>query len=121
MIHSTVFALNDLLLLRYLLDPLCRRSRLFLLAFICVGILLTVPGALLQATGVLDGFETALFFSSPYLLEIIVAAVCLTVQMARREIKRDWSFLAVVYILLFCRIWISSTRFFPSIPTDSST
>lgn len=89
---------------------------MFLLAFICVGILLTVPGALLQATGVLDGFETALFFSSPYLLEIIVAAGCLTVQMARREIKRDWSFLAVVYILLFCRIVDILNPLFPLVP-----
>lgn len=116
LIHSIVFALNDLLLLRYLLDFLCGRSRLFLLAFICVGILLTVPGALLQATGVLDGFETVLFFSPPYLLGIIVAAVCLTVQMARCEIKRDWSFLAVVYILLFCRIVDVLNPFFPIDP-----
>ena len=121
MIHSTVFALNDLLLLRYLLDFLCGRSRLFLLAFICVGILLTVPGALLQATGVLDGFETVLFFSPPYLLGIIVAAVCLTVQMARREIKRTGRFWP--WYTSFCSAgsWMCSTRFFPSIPTDSST
>ncbi|WP_370791578.1 hypothetical protein [Bilophila wadsworthia] len=56
------------------------------------------------------------FSRPPYLLEIIVAAVCLTVQMARREIKRDWSFLAVVYILLFCRIVDILNPLFPLDP-----
>ena len=36
--------------------------------------------------------------------------------MARCEIKRDWSFLAVVYILLFCRIVDVLNPFFPIDP-----
>ena len=36
--------------------------------------------------------------------------------MARREIKRDWSLLAVVYILLFCRIVDILNPLFPLDP-----
>lgn len=65
LIHSIVFALNDLLLLRYLLDFLCGRSRLFLLAFICVGILLTVPGALLRPPGYWTALRPSCFSRPP--------------------------------------------------------
>ena len=115
LIHSIVFALNDLLLLRYLLDFLCGRSRLFLLAFICVGILLTVPGALLRPPGYWTALRPSCFLAplSPW-------------DHRRRrlphradgpmQIKRDWSFLAVVYILLFCRIVDVLNPFFPIDP-----
>lgn len=113
---TIVFALNDLFLLLYLLDFLCGRSRLLLLVGICVGSLLIIPGALLQVTGILDGLETVLFFSPPYLIGILFAAVSLTMRMARRESKREWSFLAVVYILLFCRLIDVLTPIFPIDP-----